>query len=66
MLVSLVESRFVDVGDMCADVIRFTVEVAPIYDNPGETTVLAAAEVVHSLIGLMVETPVKGNSQVEV
>jgi agmatinase len=35
------------------------VEVAPIYDNPGETTVLAAAEVVHSLLSLMVETPVK-------
>ncbi|KAF2709036.1 Arginase/deacetylase [Pleomassaria siparia CBS 279.74] len=34
------------------------VEVAPIYDNPGETTVLAAAEVVHSLLGLMVHTPV--------
>lgn len=37
-----------------------TVEVAPIYDNAGETTALAAAEVVHSLISLMVETPVKG------
>lgn len=36
------------------------VEVAPIYDNRGETTQLAAAEVVHSLISLMVETPVKG------
>jgi len=35
------------------------VEVAPIYDNPGETTVLAAAEVAHSLMSLMVETPVK-------
>nr|POE54940.1 putative agmatinase 3 [Quercus suber] len=35
------------------------VEVAPIYDNPGETTVLAAAEVVHALIGLMAATPVK-------
>lgn len=34
------------------------VEVAPIYDNPGETTVLAAAEVVLALIGLMAETPV--------
>jgi agmatinase len=33
------------------------VEVAPIYDNPGETTVLAAAEVVHSLITLMVKSP---------
>ena len=35
------------------------VEVAPIYDNPGEVTVLAAAEIVHSLMTLMVETPVK-------
>ncbi|KAJ9607587.1 hypothetical protein H2200_007665 [Cladophialophora chaetospira] len=35
------------------------VEVAPAYDNPGETTVLAAAEVAHSLMSLMVETPVK-------
>ena len=35
------------------------VEVAPIYDNPGETTVLAAAEIVHSLLTLMVENPVK-------
>ncbi|EOA86881.1 hypothetical protein ACJQWK_08432 [Exserohilum turcicum] len=31
------------------------VEVAPIYDNPGETTVLAAAQVVESLIGLIVK-----------
>ncbi len=35
------------------------VEVAPAYDNPGETTVLAAAEIAHSLMTLMVETPVK-------
>jgi len=35
------------------------VEVAPIYDNPGETTVLAAAEVAHSLLTLMVQRPVK-------
>ena len=35
------------------------VEVAPIYDNPGETTVLAASEVAHSLMSLMVDTPVK-------
>ncbi|KAF2790682.1 Arginase/deacetylase, partial [Melanomma pulvis-pyrius CBS 109.77] len=34
------------------------VEVAPIYDNAGETTVLAAAEVVHSIIGLMVHKTV--------
>jgi agmatinase len=35
------------------------VEVAPIYDNPGETTVLAAAEVAHSLLTLMVQKPLK-------
>ena len=35
------------------------VEVAPIYDNPGETTVIAAAEVAHTLMNLMVGTPVK-------
>lgn len=35
------------------------VEVAPAYDNVGETTVLAAAEVVHSLLTLMVKTPVQ-------
>lgn len=35
------------------------VEVAPIYDNPGETTVLAAAEIVHSLLTLMVHEPVQ-------
>ena len=34
------------------------VEVAPIYDNPGETTVLAAAEIVRSLVTLMVQKPV--------
>ena len=33
------------------------VEVAPIYDNPGETTVLAAAEIALSLIALMVTQP---------
>jgi hypothetical protein len=38
---------------------RDVVEVAPIYDNPGEVTLLAAAEVVHSLIQLMADTPVK-------
>lgn len=37
------------------------VEVAPIYDNPGETTVLAAAEVGLSLLSLMVERPVRSN-----
>lgn len=41
------------------------VEVAPIYDNPGEVTVLAAAEIAHSLMTLMVETPVKPLSNVE-
>lgn len=35
------------------------VEVAPAYDNPGETTVLAASEIVQSLLDLMVETPVE-------
>ena len=35
------------------------VEVAPIYDNAGETTQLAAAEVVQSLLALMVQKPVK-------
>jgi len=35
------------------------VEVAPIYDNAGETTVLAAAEIVHSLLSLMVSKPVQ-------
>ena len=35
------------------------VEVAPAYDNPGETSVLAAAEVAQSLMRLMVETPVQ-------
>ncbi|KFY45813.1 hypothetical protein V494_00746 [Pseudogymnoascus sp. VKM F-4513 (FW-928)] len=34
------------------------VEVAPAYDNTGETTVLAAAEVAFSLLTLMVQTPV--------
>ena len=37
------------------------VEVAPAYDNPGETTVLAAAEVAHSLMTLMVNAPVKSS-----
>ncbi|KAF2661073.1 Arginase/deacetylase [Lophiostoma macrostomum CBS 122681] len=35
------------------------VEVAPVYDSAGEITVLAAAEVAHSLLGLLVRTPVK-------
>jgi agmatinase len=35
------------------------IEVSPVYDNKGETTGLAAAEVVLSLLGLMVDTPVK-------
>ncbi|TGJ87616.1 hypothetical protein E0Z10_g1146 [Xylaria hypoxylon] len=35
------------------------VEVAPVYDTRGETTTLAAAEVVWSLLELMVEAPVK-------
>jgi agmatinase len=35
-----------------------SVEVAPVYDTVGETTVLAAAEVALALIGLMVKKPV--------
>ena len=35
------------------------VEVAPIYDSPGEPTILAAAEVAQSLLALMVHTPVE-------
>lgn len=35
------------------------VEVAPAYDTRGETTVLAAAEVANSLLGLMVAKGVK-------
>ncbi|KAL4981071.1 arginase family-domain-containing protein [Aspergillus desertorum] len=34
------------------------VEVAPIYDTAAETTTLAAAEVAHSLLALMVDTPI--------
>jgi agmatinase len=34
------------------------VEVAPVYDNAGETTVLVAAEIAKSLLQLMVDTPV--------
>lgn len=44
----------------CLVLMLCLVEVAPIYDNAGETTALAAAEVVHSLIALMVQTPVEG------
>lgn len=33
------------------------VEVAPAYDNNGETTVLAAAEIVQSLLYLMLKSP---------
>ena len=35
------------------------VEVAPSYDNIGETTAIAAGEVARSLIGLMVDQPVE-------
>jgi hypothetical protein len=38
--------------------ITSSVEVAPVYDTVGETTVLAAAEVALALIGLMVKKPV--------
>jgi agmatinase len=37
------------------------VEVAPSYDDAGETTGLAAAEMTLSLITLMVGTPVENN-----
>jgi len=33
------------------------VEVAPVYDNVGETTSLAAAEIVQSLLYLMLKSP---------
>lgn len=46
-----------NIQDAAAD--NYTVEVAPIYDNPGETTTLAASEVVLSLLTLMVNNPVK-------
>lgn len=55
-----------DVGELAITISSPTVpdaplivEVAPVYDNPGETTVLAAAEIAHTLISLMVWTPVK-------
>ncbi|OAT04112.1 agmatinase [Blastomyces gilchristii SLH14081] len=51
ILDALVESEIQVVG---ADV----VEVAPIYDTAGESTVLAAAEVAHSLLALIVRGPV--------
>ncbi|KAF9628922.1 Ureohydrolase [Lasiodiplodia theobromae] len=35
------------------------VEVSPVWDDAGETTVLAAAQVADSLLTLMVQTPVK-------
>lgn len=38
------------------------VEVAPIYDNAGETTVLSAAQVGLSLIQLMVDEPVQSKA----
>ncbi|OLN92817.1 putative agmatinase 1-like protein 4 [Colletotrichum chlorophyti] len=41
------------------------VEVSPAYDNHGETTLLAAAEVAYSLIDLMVLTPVRSKSDME-
>lgn len=39
------------------------VEVSPPFDNHGETTVIAAADIVHTLIDLMVTTPVKNDDQ---
>jgi agmatinase len=35
------------------------VEVSPAYDDNGEITALAAVEVVHSILELMVATPVE-------
>ncbi|KAK1750194.1 agmatinase 1 [Echria macrotheca] len=35
------------------------VEVAPVYDNAGETTVLVASEVVQSILDLMIQMPVE-------
>jgi arginase family enzyme len=58
MLVSFELQLRLDQEHRFADSIN-AVEVAPIYDNPGEVTLLAAAEVVHSLIQLMADTPVK-------
>lgn len=55
----------VEVAPVCRSEARLTsgeimlTSMEQIYDNPGETTTLAAAEVVHSLIRLMVDTPVK-------
>ena len=34
------------------------VEVAPVYDDVAESTALAAAEVAHTLIDLMVSKPI--------
>ena len=39
--------------------ILVVVEVSPIYDSPGEPTVLAAAQVANSLLELMIEKPVR-------
>ncbi|KAL1628727.1 hypothetical protein SLS54_001415 [Diplodia seriata] len=39
------------------------VEVSPVWDNVGETTVLAAAQVADSLLTLMVQTPVKSKAE---
>lgn len=41
------------------------VEVAPIYDSHGETTVLAAAEIALSLLDLMIENPVKSLADIQ-
>ncbi|GME24513.1 agmatinase 1 [Neofusicoccum parvum] len=39
------------------------VEVSPVWDNAGETTVLAAAQVADSLLTLMVQKPVKSTAE---
>lgn len=38
------------------------VEVSPVWDNTGETTVLTAAQVADSLLTLMVQKPVKSKA----
>lgn len=42
--------------------LTFLLALWQIYDNAGETTTLAAAEIVHSLIQLMADRPVKPTS----
>lgn len=41
------------------------VEVSPPFDNHGETTALAAAEVVHALLDLMVVTTTRSEGRLQ-